>query len=32
LLAERKAHSAPTFDQEIPVKDFGERIMKAYQD
>jgi hypothetical protein len=29
LLAERKAHSAPTFDQEIPVKDFGERIMKA---
>jgi hypothetical protein len=29
LSAERKAHSAPTFDQEIPVKDFGERIMKA---
>jgi hypothetical protein len=31
LLAGRKAHSAPTFDQEIPIKDFGERIMRSLE-
>ena len=29
LLAWREAHSAPTFDQEIPIKDFSEHMMKA---